>query len=324
MKRMKSLPAKKITKHYKLTVFAKTLIISAMVLSVLSVAAYKFLYSPVGKTGETKVEGITKTAIDRYNVLVVGTDQGGLLTDTIMVFNVDTINGKIKVASIPRDTMVEYKGSRCKINSLLAAGDGNLSLLIKEIKSITGIEINYYAKVSYLGFRKVIDILGGVEIDVKQNMYYSDPTQNLYINIKKGLQVLNGKNAEGYVRFRHTYIRGDIQRTEVQRDFLKQLIKQKLTAKYVTKAPALLKELYENVETNFLMVNALATVARSDKFNGSTCFESVIVPGEPEYVQDISYYIADEPAAQALFKTKFSLNPDDNTEEISSSSDISD
>lgn len=289
-----------------------TLIILFM-LGIVSTMVYMFLNANLGLKPEAIVSGLDKAEpkATRFNILMVGVDKVGMNTDTIMLVNVDTLNGTVNLVSIPRDTLIFYNGDRQKINACYALdkdnkGNHKIDLLIKNVKDMTGAPINYYAKIDYLGFRKVIDILGGVEIDVQRNMNYDDPGQNLSIHLKKGLQTLNGFQAEGYVRFRHTYTMGDLDRIEVQKGFIKELLRQKLQPKYITKAPELINQIYKNVETNLLVKDALGMLPSIDKFKADNCFNSFTLPGEAQNILGLSYFVADETAAIQLLKEPFS------------------
>lgn len=106
-------------------------------------------------------------------------------------------------------------------------------------------------------FIEIVDAIGGVEIDVPSNMYYKDPTQNLYINLKKGFQTLDGKNAQGFVRFRQ-YFTGDIQRIEMQKLFLKAFFNK------ITNSENIISNLFnfitifiDNVNTNMTISDAI-------------------------------------------------------------------
>ena len=80
-----------------------------------------------------------------------------------------------------------------------------------------GFEVDGYVEVNLEAFVEIIDLMGGVTFDVPQRMYYSDPSQNLYIDLYPGEQTLTGDQAIGVVRYRSGYAAGDIRRTEVQR-----------------------------------------------------------------------------------------------------------
>ena len=191
---------------------------------------------------------------DRINALVLATDKGGLLTDTVMLASVNTKSKEINLLSIPRDTLVPYRGRTVMMNSVYGRGkEGERhKAVIDVVHEITGLPINYYAVVHPDGFKNVIDALGGVWVDVPQDMEYHDPTpgQELHISLKKGRQKLNGDKAEQFTRFRG-YPTADLGRVEAQQTLIRELFKQKVNAGLIIKAPALYKAITKNVETNF-------------------------------------------------------------------------
>ena len=191
---------------------------------------------------------------DRINTLVLATDKGGLLTDTVMLASVNTKTKKINLLSIPRDTLVKYNGRTLMINAVYGRGkEGERhNATIEVVREITGLPINYYVVVKPDGFRNVIDALGGVYIDVPQDMEHHDPTpgQDLHIGLKKGYQLLDGDKAEQFTRFRG-YPNADLGRIEAQQMFLSELFKQKVNAGLIIKAPALYRAIAKNVDTNF-------------------------------------------------------------------------
>ena len=192
------------------------------------------------------VDGVVRNE-HSYNIMVVGKDRTGLNTDVMMVINFNSATQKINVLQIPRDTYVEDTVNRFgnkRINAILAhwltlhrnefdanekAVKGGLEYLEKTIESTFGITIDKYCMIDLNGFVEIIDAIGGVPMNVPSNMKYSDPEQNLYIDIKKGEQVLSGKDAEGFVRFRSGYTMGDLGRVDAQKLFLSALL-EKLTS----------------------------------------------------------------------------------------------
>ena len=115
---------------------------------------------------EALPEGVQKND-GVYSVLVVGTDKVGLNTDTIFVASFDTVNDKISVMSVPRDTMsANVKRSVKKINAAYSVGGKpNMDNLKKEIRALVGFTPNYYVVVNLDAFAEVIDAIGGVKID---------------------------------------------------------------------------------------------------------------------------------------------------------------
>ena len=197
---------------------------------------------------------------EKCNILIMGTDKSGMLTDVLMLAQIDPVNSKAVVMSIPRDTYIKYNGISMKINSVHSIkqrkdkkGSEGTILTVKEL---TGIPIHHFVKVNIDAFIQCIDELGGVEFDVPQRMYYQDPYQDLDIDLKKGMQNLNGKEAEQLIRFRQ-YPNGDIGRIKVQQEFMHALIEQKLQFKYIGKIDDIYSVVAKNIETSMTPHNMI-------------------------------------------------------------------
>ena len=190
----------------------------------------------------------------KVNVLVVGIDKTEGLSDVIMVVRYDEEHNRIAAMSIPRDTYVNYNGRTMLINSVY--GVGGINGVSKTVTTLTGLNINYYVQFNVGTFGELIDLLGGVEFDVPQNMNYDDPVQGLHIHLKKGKQILNGSDAESMVRFRG-YPQADLKRVEVQQDLLKALIQQKLNAEYITKIPSVYSAIKDDIKCNMSLTDML-------------------------------------------------------------------
>ncbi len=142
----------------------------------------------------------------------------------------------MKMINIPRDTYVDYNDkilnqlkevdpektedpSIQKLNAAHAIGISlkykydtgrfgkatNMNFWSDLLEEVFDIVIDDYIIIQTSGFREIVDFFGGVEIDVPMYMHYEDPFQNLYIHLEPGLQLLNGEQAEGFVRFRQGY-----------------------------------------------------------------------------------------------------------------------
>jgi hypothetical protein len=106
------------------------------------------------------------------------------------------------------------------------------------------------------GFRNIVDAIGGVDVYVQENMYYNDPDQNLYINIKKGNQHLDGKAAEGFVRYRYGYVGADITRMSAQKIFMTAFLDKLFSVSTVTKIPELVNQVFKYVSTDVSLSDA--------------------------------------------------------------------
>ncbi len=184
-----------------------------------------------------------------YTFLLVGTDKGDGNTDTIMVVSYDTVNQNINIMSIPRDTMINESWDIKKINSVYSRTGGSIDALSNRVRKLIGFKPDFYVKVDLSMFVQLVDLVGGVEFDVPQNMNYSDPYQDLYINLKKGVQTLDGDKAMQLVRFRR-YAQGDIKRVEVQQNFMKALIKECLSINNWGKVKSYIELGLKNVQTD--------------------------------------------------------------------------
>jgi LCP family protein required for cell wall assembly len=220
----------------------------------------------------------------------------GTRTDTMMLTKVNFDTGEINLLSIPRDTRVLIKDKEDKINH--AHSNGGVELTMRTVKDFLNLDIDYYVKVDYEIVKGVVDAIGGVEIDVPRNMKYYDSTKGfplLDINIKKGLQVLDGKNAHDFLRWRHNnemtrgYELGDIGRIETQQYFMKELIKQTLKPKNLFKLPKLIETYFENVETN-IPKNLMIKGAMSSKKIDVENMKTATIPGEFQKIKGIDYW----------------------------------
>lgn len=240
--------------------------------------------------------------VNRLNVLLLGTDaregEKDARTDSIMLVSIDRDTKKIAMVSIPRDSMVEIDGHGTnKINSANIYGGPDLAR--KTVEQLLGAEIPYYVKTNFNGFKEIIDILGGVDIDVDKRMYY--PAED--INLKPGQQRLNGYDALGYVRYRHDAL-GDINRAERQQKFLKALAKEMLRPGTIIKAPMLIPKLMDAVETNLGVGDAIL-VAKAASGLDSNNIVTATLPGVFYNYKGASYWKIDQDKAQLVLKDLF-------------------
>jgi polyisoprenyl-teichoic acid--peptidoglycan teichoic acid transferase len=225
------------------------------------------------------------------NILIVGEDKLNFLYDTIGIASIDRNAGKVKFIMIPRDTYIEYN-SRI-IDALVESGKNNepgiykinyshnigniikyegkfksasISFLAEVIKEKFGVDADDYIKVDLDGFIGLIDLFDGIDIDVPYDMNYDDPVQNLSIHLTKGLQHLDGNQAEGFVRYRQGYREdgtffeiGDVGRKRNQINLINALIKQKGTVANINKVPEILVLLGKNVQHSIGLGDLLQT-----------------------------------------------------------------
>lgn len=198
--------------------------------------------------------------LDTLQVLVMGESTG--MSDTIIVCSYNPKTGNASMLSIPRDTYVEngnYKYSaQNKINYLYNGGQTPEKTL-EAVNEITGLDIKYYVLVDTAALRKLVDLIGGVEFEVPDDMDYDDYTQDLHIHLKKGLQTLTGEQAEGVARFRHNndgssysyeYGNEDYGRMRTQRSLIVAVAKQTIKLKNVKEIGNMINIMKEDIKTN--------------------------------------------------------------------------
>jgi anionic cell wall polymer biosynthesis LytR-Cps2A-Psr (LCP) family protein len=125
----------------------------------------------------------------------------------------------------------------------------------------TGVKPDYYGAMTMSGLSNLIDFLGGIQYTVPENMYYFDSSQNLKINLQKGNQKLSGDQAVQLVAYRG-YAKGNAAREDTQLGFAKAFCSTFLKLENLSRAKAILYNIYYNVETDFTDadLNALGEV----------------------------------------------------------------
>lgn len=250
---------------------------------------------------ESGEEGAVKLNEADLNCLVLGVDKGQALTDVIMWAQYDADTEKINILNIPRDTYIRSNRWDKKANSIYAVS--GMDGLLEEMHDLTGAEIDHYVLIDTKALREAVDAIGGVEVDVPQNMHYEDPVQNLYIHLNKGLQVLDGNKAEQFVRFRG-YAAGDVARIEAQQQFLQAVVKKITGMSGLLNAPKLVSVALDNVETNFTASEVKKLVEMAFGFEAeNVAFHTL--PGEGSYIGDASYFIHDPVETEMLIETYF-------------------
>ena len=239
---------------------------------------------------ETEVPASHKEGF--YNILVVGTDDDGTRTDTIMIARMNTVDHTVALLSVPRDTMVESKMTVPKINGVYGyagKGEKGINNLKSHLAKLLGFEVDGYAIVNLKAFVELVDLVGGVEFDVPMRMEYTDASQDLYIDLQPGLQTLDGEHAMQLVRFRKGYATQDLQRTQVQQQFLKALAKQCLKVVNLAKVGEMAEIFAEHVTTDLTVGNIAYFGQELLKCDFDNMF-TYTLEGEAVMLEGISYY----------------------------------
>lgn len=261
--------------------------------------------------------------LDDIYVLCMGKSQN--LTDTIMVAKYSPKTQQASLLSIPRDSFVgKSKDSASPFDKLNARYSISPQSTINAVNDLTGLNLKYYVTVDTKALRDLVDALGGIEFDVPIDMDYDDPTQDLEIHLKQGVQVLNGMQAEGVVRFRHNndgssypeeYGDNDLGRMKTQRAFITTVVKNTLKASNITKINQLMNIAKEEVETNLswdIIKNYIVALMDFDTEN----LQTDSLPGTAQYINEYSFFLVNKTEAKQKVNELFLTTPvvEENTE----------
>ncbi len=257
--------------------------------------------------GANWTEGTIETGgeahIGNINVLVLGVDSvdGTHRADTIFVLGINPTKNRVSMLSVPRDTRVLINGRARKINEILPRyGIEVLSTLIEDLLHI---QISRYVEVSFQSFVNVVDILGGIEIDIEKAMHYDDNWGKVHIHFNAGKNHLDGRQALNYVRFRADAA-ADLGRIKRQQKFIKVLLEKVMTPGIVVKLPQIVSQVFKHIQTDFSLAEIIALIKA---FSGTKIeFRNNSLPGEARYVDKISYFMPYQEEAAAIGGAQFS------------------
>ena len=283
--------------------------------------------SGVAKAGEMSILDALLGKNIKLNVAVFGVDKDETRTDVVFVVHYDSEQESIDLISVPRDTRVavcdeveDLLGKSygvTKFNAVHAYGgkEHGPEAAILQLEDLLGISIDHYVKVNFDALVEIVDAVGGVEVDVPQDMKWDmSDTGDITINLKKGLQTLDGNKALQLVRFRR-YADGDVGRIQVQQLFLKALMEKVLSTENIVKNLGdYIEVMYKYVKTDVSLADALKyanyiTKVDMEKINMET------LPGVGQYVGGVSYFIHDPDATREMVDRVFySVAPKVNTD----------
>lgn len=280
------------------------------------------IYYLCTNNNEDAAPTVTTQQSNAINIMIMGvdrrTDDVGR-SDTLMVLTYNPADKRASLLSLPRDTRVHIeKNDYDKINHAYAYGGHELTK--KTVEAFLNVPMDYYVMIDVHAFEKIIDAVGGVDIDVEKRMYYEDPWDDdggLVINLYPGKQHMDGKTAIQYVRYRDG--EGDIGRITRQQKFIKAFMNQIISPSILPKLPEIIKNISSAIQTDMPIdkMIALMTDLPTIQQNG---LNSTMVPGKPAYIEDISYWIPDIAKTRQLIAQNMDITLDEaaqkNTEQI--------
>ena len=252
-------------------------------------------HNPVNQLERENKETELIKVKDKTTVLIMGVDMREDdvgRSDTMMIATIDPKLDKASLLSVPRDTRVRIAGYGFdKINAAYAFGGEPLAE--KTAENLLGIDIDHYVIINTKSFVKIIDAIGGIDIDVEKRMYYEDPWDDdggLYIDLYPGMQHMDGKTAVTYVRYRDS--EGDIGRIHRQQKFMEACMDKIVSPDIITRIPAVVREIVDAIDTDMTFRQLLEIVGalKAAQQNG---LATEMVPGYPLYIDGISYWMPD-------------------------------
>lgn len=207
-------------------------------------------------------------------------------TDTIIIYHISSWGKKDSLISIPRDIRVQLEGYGWnKINAAYVYGGEEM--IKQEIYELTGIEIDRVMIINFNGFKRIIDILGGIEIVVEEPLH--DELSGA--DFDPGTYTMSGEQALSFARCRAT-ARADIDRIDRQQYLLNEIIRQKFNFSMITKTPQIIKVLSSETRSDFTIWDFCST--GFVLLFSSKDINRITIPTKSAMIDDVSYQIVDE------------------------------
>lgn len=285
-----------------------------------SYALAEFLFAPDPPPATVPVKQQNSVQLPphrKINILLLGINERRNdigRSNVTCLLTLDTDSKGVSLLWVPRDSRVNIPGYEWnKIGHAYTYGGPDLAR--RTVEDLLGVNIDYYVAVNMLGFSRVIDAVGGVDLMIDKRMYYYDPydegevDNNGLIDLRPGQQHLDGNTALQYVRFRHDEM-GDIGRIERQHKFARALLGQLASPSTIPRLPDIFREINTTLKTDIPLSQFLSF----GKIAGDAYRRGLITnmaPGHPVYIDGISYWLPDVVAARRQVASMQSLPQDE-------------
>ena len=297
---VRTVKKKKIRKTVLLILIAIIAVVGyGIYMAVTTYMAASNSYDDLGREKSALRDEAVSIRKDPVSILIMGvedysSDGDHGRTDTLMLATFSPNDERLKLLSIPRDTLVDIVGrdQKSKINHAYAFGGKKMT--IETVEQLLDIPIDYYATVNFDAFKNIVDILGGITVDVpfsfEQN---SDDRKAEKLQFQEGQMDLDGRHALAFARMRMSDPRGDIGRNERQQTVIKAIIEKAVSPSTITKIDDIVEVIGDNVETNMRIREGLAFYKTYSDFKTSQ-IDQITFQTMPERINGISYQVADE------------------------------
>lgn len=208
---------------------------------------------------KTEISSVHKSVSEPFTILLMGIDSTDEVlsknavangdTLILLTFNPKTLNATM--VSIPRDSYVPIACWRNHDENKIthAAGYGT-DCMINTIQNYFGIHIDYYAKINFKGLVKLVDAVGGIDVNVPKVLCTDNSSRTDVVCIQPGLQHLNGEQALVFARNRKQLVNGDFGRAQHQQEIIMALINKMKTITKVSQFTSILDTISNSLDTN--------------------------------------------------------------------------
>lgn len=285
-------------------------------------------FEPAGNINED-IEPLT----DNISILFIGVDDSAernqsnnnIRSDALVLATLNNEDKSIKLVSIPRDTytFIPDSGREDKITHAYAYNGP--SSTIESVETLLEVPVDYYLRMNFDAFIEVIDALGGIKVEVPYDIIEQDEndSQNA-IELKEGIQFLNGSEALALARTRH--YDNDIERGKRQQMILESIMNRAVSAGSITKYGDVFEAVGDNMKTDltFKNISSLFEYAK----NGKPDVETITLDGYDDMSTGIYYWKLNEESLteiQDVLQSHLGLKTDtSNLTQIESNSEVAD
>jgi polyisoprenyl-teichoic acid--peptidoglycan teichoic acid transferase len=281
------------------------LIAASVAAIVIGAAVAMLVREPIQRTLASK-SARSDFGHNKLNVLILGYQDDEATTDTIILAHLDVDRRTATLVSIPRDAWVPIPGNgSAKINAAYAYGGAKMSSKVVSTL-LGGIPIDATIALQPDGAASIVDAMGGLNVNVDEDMDYDDASGELHIHLKKGPQFLNGSQVLGYIRFRHDGA-SDFGRVRRQQQVVKVMMDQLSQIQNWVKLPHIIASARKNVATS-LSDRKLVTLLQVYRDVPDENVRSFTLPSKVGWVGDASVVFVDQRWATLIGKLLFERN----------------
>ena len=252
-----------------------------------------------------------KTDKTKYAFLIAGMDDAAANTDVLFTLSYDSDTLTTRIAQIPRDTYYNFGGSQNKINqvyaSAMAKGMDKFTALQEfshKLEEAFGAKFDGFIGVNLSVLRKLVDSLGGIDIELNSDMEISVDGVDGAISLKKGVNHIDGECAEKFVRFRSGYAMGDLGRVDAQKIFLNALFTRVASGVSLPMLLDIVKLVQSETVTDLSFTRLVDMIFDSMNKKGEKNTFYATLPGEPTTAPSgLSYYVLNKKSTAEMLKT---------------------